>query len=68
MDFLGLEEGGPATHGEADIQHSLLHIHEAEDVHIIGWKGEHLGQEVHQQLVAAPLLSSQLNELRCCDV
>ncbi|TNN58396.1 hypothetical protein EYF80_031407 [Liparis tanakae] len=49
-ESVGLEEGGPAVHGEADVQHSLLHIHEAEDVHILGWEGEHLGQEVHQQL------------------
>lgn len=68
MNFLRLEEGGSTVHSKADIQHSLLHIHEAKDVDVIRWNGEHLRQEVHQQLVAAPLLPSQFNELLCCDV
>lgn len=68
MHFLGLKERWATMHSKANIQHSLLHVHEAKDVDIIGWDREHLRQEVHQQLVAAPLLPPQFNELLRCDV
>lgn len=68
VHFLGLKEGWATVHSKANIQHSVLHIHQAKDVDIIRRNGEHLGKEVHQQLVAAPLLPSQFNELLCYDV
>lgn len=58
MHFLRLEIGGANMHSKANIQHTLLHIHKAKDVDIIRGNGKHLRQEVHQQLVAAPLLTS----------
>lgn len=58
MHFLRLEIGGTNMNSKANIQHALLHIHKAKDVDIIRGNGKHLGQEVHQQVVAAPLLTS----------
>lgn len=42
MDLLRLQEGGASMHGKANVQHSVLRIHQAKDVDIIRRNGEHL--------------------------
>lgn len=68
MHFLRLKKGWANVHSKANIQHTVLHIHEAKDVNIIRRNRKHLRQEVPQQVIAASLPPSKFNELLGCDV
>lgn len=63
VHFLWQEKGDAHMHREAHIQHSLFNICQAEDIDAVRGNGEHLRQKIHQQMVAAPLLPSQLCKL-----
>lgn len=68
VHFLRLEKGRADAHGEANVQHPVLPVRQAEDVHVLQRNGKHLRKEVAQQVKAAALPPAKFNKLLGCDV